>query len=93
MPLPNHDTDWVSMTEANMVNQFIWSQDKKLRAWMRNNRLDGYSKLLTSVDKSDTKKMAILSRMRKYSLPAMLKLQQLQKGLDAMGRAPLKTHS
>jgi len=90
VPLPNHDTDWISMTEAQMVNQFIWSQDKTLRAWMRNNRLDGYSKLLTSVDRSDTNKIAILSRMRKHSLPAMLKLQQLQKGLDAMGRAPIK---
>ena len=90
VPLPNCDTDWVSMTEANMVNQFIWSQDKTLRAWMRNNRLDGYSKLLVNADKSDPKIMAILSKMRKYSLPAMLKLQQLQKDLDAMGRAPVK---
>ncbi|MGA9239276.1 DUF2855 family protein, partial [Robiginitalea sp.] len=90
VPLPNHDTDWVAMTEANMVNQFIWSQDKSLRAWMRNNRLDGYSKLLTGIDKSDTGKMAILKKMRKHSLPAMLKLQQLQKDLDAMGRAPVK---
>lgn len=90
VPLPNQDTDWISMTEAQMVNQFIWSQDKPLRAWLRNNRLDGYSKLLVKVDKSDAKKMAILTKMRKYSLPAMLKLQQLQKELDAIGQAPIK---
>ena len=91
VPLPNHDTDWISMTEAQMVNQFIWSQDKTLRAWMRQNRLDGYSRLLTSVDKTDAKKRAILTKMRKHSLPAMLKLQQLQKGLDAKDRTPFKS--
>jgi hypothetical protein len=90
VPLPNLDTDWISMTESQMVNQFIWSQDKPLRAWLRNNRLDGYSKLLVNVDKSDAKKMAVLREMRKYSLPAMLKLQQLKKGLDAIGQAPIK---
>ena len=90
VPLPNHDTDWLLMTESQMVNQFIWSQDKPLREWVRKNRLDGYSKLLVQADKSDPKKMAILTKMRKYSLPAMLKLQQLQKGLDAIGRAPFK---
>ena len=90
VPLPNHDTDWIRMTEAQMVNQLIWSQDKPLRAWVRNNRLDGYSKLLAKVDRNDAKKMAILNEMRKYSLPAMLKLQQLQRGLDAIGQVPVK---
>ncbi len=90
VPLPNHDTDWISMTEAQMVNQFIWSQDKPLREWLRNNRLDGYSKLLANVDKSDAKKMAVLSKMRKYSLPAMLKLQELQRGLDTSSQTPIK---
>jgi hypothetical protein len=90
VPLPNHDTDWIAMTEAQMVNQFIWSQDKPLKEWVRNNRLDGYSKLLANADKSDPEKRAILAKMRKYSLPAMLKLQQLQKGLDAIGLAPIK---
>jgi hypothetical protein len=90
VPLPNRDTDWLLMTEAQMINQFIWSHDKRLRGWVRNNRLDGYSKLLANADKSDPKIMGILSKMRKYNLPAMLKLQQLQKDLDAMGRAPVK---
>ena len=90
VPLPNHDTDWISMTEAQMVNQLIWSQDRTLREWIKNNRLDGYSKILANTDKSDVKKMAILTKMRKYSLSAMLKLQQFQKELDAIGQAPIK---
>jgi hypothetical protein len=52
--------------------------------------LDGYSKFLANTDKSDPKKMALLAKIRKYSLPAMLKLHELQKGLDAMGRVPFK---
>ena len=34
--------------------------------------------------------MAILSKMRKYNLPAMLKLQQLQKDQDAVGQASIQ---
>ena len=36
------------------------------------------------------KKAAILTKMRKYSLPAMIKLQQFQKQLDAIGQEPFK---
>jgi DNA-binding Lrp family transcriptional regulator len=90
VPLPNHDTDWIRMTEAQMVNQFIWSQDKALREWTKNNRLDGFSRLAANVDKSNTDKVAILKTLRTYSMPAMLKLQQFQKALDTNGQAPIK---
>ncbi len=90
VPLPNHDTDWIRMTEAQMVNQFIWSQDKTLREWIKNNRLDGFSKLAANTDKSDADKMAILNILRTYNLPAMIKLQQFQKALDTNRQAPIK---
>ncbi|MDJ0920878.1 MAG: NAD(P)/FAD-dependent oxidoreductase [Henriciella sp.] len=76
VPLPNHDTDWLRMTAAFMTNQFNWSQDKTLRAWIGNNRLDGYSHLARNVDKEDTAKTAVLQRLRDNSMPAMMKLQQ-----------------
>ena len=76
VPLPNHDTDWIRMTAVQMVNQFTWSQDKALRHWLRNNRLDGFSGMVRNVDKSDDKKMAILQSMRDNAMPAMMKLQQ-----------------
>lgn len=90
VPLPNHDTDWIRMTAAQMANQFIWSQDKALREWTKSNRLDGFSKLAANVDKSDTDKMLILKTLRTYSMPAMLKLQQIQKALDTNAKAPIK---
>ncbi|MDB4292250.1 DUF2855 family protein [Maribacter sp.] len=90
VPLPNHDTDWIRMTEAQMVNQFIWSQHKELREWTKNNRLDGYSKLASNVAKSDVAKLTILNELRTYSMPALLKLQQFQKAMDTNGQAPIK---
>lgn len=76
VPLPNYDTDWIPMTAAQMVNQFTWSQEKELRGWLRNNRLDGFSSMVSKVDKSDKKKTALLNRMRDNAMPAMMKLQE-----------------
>lgn len=76
VPLPNHDTDWIRMLAALMMNQFNWSKDKELRKWLNNNRLDGFSGMVRSVSKEDVEKQAIIQKMRKYSMPAMMKLQQ-----------------
>ena len=82
VPLPNHDTDWIRMLAAMMMNQFNWSQDKELRKWLTNNRLDGFSKMVRSVPKEDTEKQAIIKRMREAGFPAMLKLKQFLEELD-----------
>ena len=76
VPLPNHDTDYLRFTAAFMMNQYHWSQEKELRGWLRENRLDGFSKLVASIDKEDEAKMAIMNRLRDNSMPAMAKLQQ-----------------
>jgi hypothetical protein len=83
VPLPNHDTDWLRMMSIFMMNQFNWGQDKGMRQWLLENRLDGFSKLVKSVDKSDEGKMAILGRLRNASMPAMMKLRQLMDQLEA----------
>lgn len=76
VPLPNEDVDWIPMTAAQMVNQITWSQDKTLRRWVRQNRLDGFGKLVAEVDRTDVVKMAILKKFRDFGIPAMMKLQQ-----------------
>lgn len=76
VPLPNHDTDWIITQMGLMMNQFTWSQDKKLRAWISSNRLDGFSKIIESVDPDDEAKVAILKRLRAAAMPAMAKLQK-----------------
>ena len=77
VPLPNHDTDWLKMMAAQMMNQFTWSQDKELRKWLYDNRLDGFSKLVANTDRRDEQKMAILKRIKANAMPAVMKLQQL----------------
>ncbi len=76
VPPPNHDVDFIPMTLAMMMNQFNWSQDKPLRHWIRENRLDGFTKLISSVDKNDQQKMKIMQRIQNNAMPAITKLQQ-----------------
>lgn len=76
VPLPNHDTDWIRMMAAMMLNQQRWSQDENLRGWLYNNRLDGFSKLVANVAADDMEKLAVLKRMRDNARPAAMKLQQ-----------------
>lgn len=77
VPLPNHDTDWIRMMIPLMMNQYNWSRDSNMREWMTNNRLDGFSSMIRSIDENDTEKMKVLKRMREASMPAMQKLHQL----------------
>lgn len=76
VPLPNHDTDWIRMMAALMMNQYQWSQIEDLRNWLLANRLDGMGKLVRSASKDDAEKQAILTRMRDNSAPAMMKIQR-----------------
>lgn len=83
VPLPNHDTDYIRFTAAFMMNQYNWGQNKELRQWLLNNRLDGFSKLVAGISKDDTEKQAIMKRLRDNSFPAMTKLQEFMGQLDS----------
>ena len=83
VPLPNHSTDWLRVTAAQMFNQFQWSQEDGLREWIRENRLDGFSQLLHSVDEADFEKMQILEKLKNYAGPAMAQAQKFIAQLDA----------
>jgi hypothetical protein len=76
VPLPNHDTDYIRFTAGFMMNQYNWSRNSEIREWLLHNRLDGFSKLVHEMDKTDTKSVAILQRMKESAMPAMAKLQQ-----------------
>ena len=76
VPLPNHDTDYIRFTSAFMLNQYNWGQDDELREWLRNNRLDGFSKMVSEIAEDDHKKRDVMRRLRKASMPAAMKLQQ-----------------
>ena len=77
VPLPNHATDWIRIMVPFMMNQFNWSQEPDIRAWLRDNRLDGFSGMVRAVDKNDADKQALLGRMKAASMPAMANLHKL----------------
>ena len=47
VPLPDDLDTFIRMTAANMMNQALWGKNKALRNWMREQRLDGFSKLVS----------------------------------------------
>lgn len=75
--LPNSLDDFVTMTLGAMMNQYHWSQDKPLRHWIAQNRLDGFTKLISGVDASDSGKMAIMGRIREHAPKAVANLMKL----------------
>ena len=87
VPLPNHDTDFIRFTVAFMMNQYNWSQIPELRAWLRTNRLDGFSSLISNIDPEDTEKTAILQGMRQSAPAAVAKLFEYLEILDEVQTA------
>ncbi len=77
IPLPNFDVDWMETTIANMTNQYNWSQDKELRAWITGCRLDGFGVIVRDADKNDPVKQEILTRLRNNAFMAVANLQKL----------------
>ena len=75
--VPNSLDDFVAMTLGAMLNQYNWSQDKPLRKWIAQNRLDGFSKLIADIDTSDEGKMAIMGRIREQAPKAVGNLMKL----------------
>ena len=75
VPLPDDLDTFIRMTAANLMNQALWSQNKPLRHWMREQRLDGFSKMVSNISPDDTAKVEILNRMKASAMPAMGKLQ------------------
>ena len=74
VPLPDDLDTFIRMTAANMMNQALWGQNKALRHWMQDQRLDGFSKMVSSVGPKETSKIEILNRMKLSAMPAMGKL-------------------
>ncbi len=77
VPFPHSLADYPRTVAANMTNQMVWGQDKALRAWMRDSRLDGFAKLMTSIDPADTDKIAIMTKFRAAAAAAMANMPKL----------------
>jgi len=77
VPFPHTLDDYPRAMAVNMRNHHQWAQDKTLRQWIRDSRLDGFGKLVAGVDAQDAQKMAILARLKAQSGAAMGNLPKL----------------
>ena len=77
VPFPHTLDDYPRAAFVNMWNQFQWGQDKVLRSWIRDSRLDGFGKLLGGIDPQDTEKLAIVAQLREQAAAAMANLPKL----------------
>jgi len=74
--LPDRELDYLRFTSQFMINQYNWAQDSEIRSWLLNNRLDGFSKMVSDVKKEDADKRATLKRLREFAVPAVVKLEE-----------------
>lgn len=81
IPFPVDLAGYARATMGNMMNQFNWSQDKALRQWIRDSRLDGFGRLMTGIDPADTEKQAILAKYRSQAMAAMANIPKLIENL------------
>ncbi len=77
VPFPDSLAGYVASTFGNMRNQFVWSQDKTLRAWTRESRLDGFGKVVAAVPRDDVAKQAVLERLKTNAKAAMGNMPKL----------------
>ncbi len=77
VPFPDSLASYPKSTFANMMNQFQWSQDKALRQWIRDSRLDGFGKLIANADKTDAQKQAVVAGLRTSAMAAMANITHL----------------
>ena len=77
VPFPHSLADYPRTMAANMTNQMHWAQDKPLRNWMREARLDGFGKLMSNIDPSDAEKLTIMVNLRTQAMAAMANMPKL----------------
>ena len=82
VPLPSHATDWIKMQIGSMKNQQKWNADADLRSWLRENRLDGFSNLISQISPDDRELQDIRKRIKKSIGPAMIKFERFASQLD-----------
>ncbi len=80
VPFPANAGGYVRATLASMENQMRWSQDKPLRAWIRESRLDGFGKMIAGIDPGDTQKLAVLGELRQQAMAALANEKRLMAG-------------
>lgn len=77
VPFPQDMKGYLTTNIVNLMNQGAWFGDDKLGTWIRQSRLDGFSKVAAAVDRSDAARMAVLQEMRQTGALAVANLMRL----------------
>lgn len=77
VPFPHTLADYPKSLMVGMWNQAQWGQDKALRQWVRESRLDGFGKLMSSAPKDDADKQAVVAAFRERAMAAMANIPRL----------------
>jgi hypothetical protein len=77
VPFPHTLADYPRAIAVGMQNQMRWGQDKALRQWIRESRLDGFGRLMSSVGATETDKLAVLARFKAAAGGAAANLPRL----------------
>ncbi len=80
VPFPRDPGGYVRATLGSLENQMRWSQDKAMRNWMRQSRLDGFGAMVANIEPGDTEKLALLADLRKYAMAAAANEKTLMAG-------------
>jgi len=76
VPLPNSEADYMRLTAAFMMNQYLWGQTPHIRDWLLQSRLDGFSKMVANIAPEESEKKKVMKRLRDNAMPAAMKLNQ-----------------
>jgi hypothetical protein len=77
VPFPHTLADYPKSLMVGMWNQAQWGQDKSLRQWVRESRLDGFGKLMANAPKEDGDKQAVIAAFREQAMAAMANIPRL----------------
>jgi NAD(P)-binding Rossmann-like domain len=80
VPFPDKPAAYAKSMMVSMMNQFFWGQDKELRKWIRESRLDGFGKMMAQADPENAEQQAILGRLKAGAQKAMGNLPRLAAG-------------
>ena len=79
--LADTPAEYVASLIGNMMNQKAWSQDREIREWLNNCRLNPLGSTVRDADPNNPEQMAILSRIRDSSIPAVTNLFTLMSSM------------
>jgi NAD(P)-binding Rossmann-like domain len=84
IPMPDKPLDWLRMHAVNLRNQYRWSKNKSIRAWIAKARLDGFTALAMRTRPWQWRRLQVLRRFGMNAGPAAVNLKKLLAHLEPM---------